>query len=224
VIEISSQPKTQRPSRRRLTIWLLTTAGSVPLGWLVARPLARPGSDLVWAALVCGPPWVILRLMAGDFYWNAFFFGFLPPVLAFEALTALGAGPRQAALLAIAPLVVYAILGFTTAIMFFGAGAAWLAREIADLERDTSALPRRLGRWLRTRIGPAARWYLVWLGGAAVGFGLALATRALAGSVGVSTAALSLSLLSRAVVGLAAGGFAWALLWLPGSSGSTVPK
>jgi len=208
---------TYQADRRRLSIWLLTTAISVPLGWLAARPLARVGSDLVWAALAGGPPWVIFRLMAGAFYWNAFFFGFLPPVLAFESLAGLGADLHQAALLvALAPLVVYAILGFTNAIMFSGVGADWLAREMTDPDRDAGSLPFRLG--FRSRIGSAARWYAVWLGGATTGFGLALATQALAGSTGNLAAGLPLALSSRAVVGLAAGGVAWALLWLPGSS------
>ena len=208
---------THQPSGRQLTVWLLTTAVSVPLGWLAALALARPGSDLVWAALACGPPWVVLRLLAGDFNWNAFFFGFLPPVLAFEASIGLDAGLRQAVLLvALVPLVVYAILGFTTSIMFYSTGAAWLAREISDPDRDAGSLPRRLGLWLRPRIGSAARWYAVWQGGAAVGCGLALATHALARAAGALPPPLAL--LSRAVVGLVAGGFAWALLWLPGSS------
>jgi hypothetical protein len=198
---------------RRLVLWLLTAAISVPLGWWVARFPARSGSDFVWAALVCGPPWVVLRLIARDYYWNAFFFGFLPPVLAFEAPAGLGTSFRQAALLvAVAPLVAYAIFGFTNLIMFGGAGIDRLAREATGPDEDAGSLLRRFGRWLRASIGSAARWYAIWLGGAAVGFGLALASQALARAAGVPPGTLPLALLSRALVGLAAGGLTWLLL------------
>jgi hypothetical protein len=206
-------------SRRRIILWLLTTTISVPLGWWVARSAAPSGSDFVWAALVCGPPWVVLRLIARDYYWNAFFFGFLPPVLAFEAPTGLGTSFRQAVLLvALAPVVAYAIFGFTNLILFGGAGAARLAREALSPDEDAGSLLRRFGRWLRASTGSALRWYAIWLGGAAVGFGLALTTQALARAAGSLSSALPLALLSRAVVGLVAGGFAWALFRLPGSS------
>lgn len=199
-------------------LWLLTTAVSVPLGWWVARSTARSGSDIVWAALVCGPPWIVLRLIAGDFYWNAFFFGFLPPVLAFEAPVGLGADLRQAAMLvALAPLAAYAIFGFTNLILFGGAGAARLAREALAPDEDTGSLLQRFGHWLRVRAGSALRWYAIWLGGAAAGFGLALVTRVLAGAAGIPTDALPLALLSRVVVGLVAGGLAWLLLRLWGT-------
>jgi hypothetical protein len=202
-------------SFRRLILWLLTAAVSVPLGWWAARSLARPSSDLVWATLACGPPWVVLRLLVGDFHWNAFFFGFLPPVLGFEVPTGLDADLRQAVMLvALAPLVVYAIFGFTHVIMFLGADIARLAREATSVDGDASALLRRFGRWLRASIGSAARWYAIWLGGAAVGFSLALAMGALARAIGILPAPLPLQLLSRAVVGLVAGGIAWALLRL----------
>jgi hypothetical protein len=153
----------------------------------------------------------VLRLIAGDFRWNAFFFGFLPPVLAFEAPIGVGADLRQAALLvALAPLAAYAIFGLTNLIMHGGAGIARLAREALDAEGD--ALLRRFGRWLRAAILSAVRWYAIWLGGAAVGFGLVLATGALARAAGGPPAPLPLALAARAVVGLAAGGLAWALL------------
>jgi hypothetical protein len=204
---------TQEGSGRRLILWLLTAAISVPLGWWASRRLTPPGSDLVWATLACGPPWVVLRLMAGDYHWNAFFFGFLPPVLAFEAPAGMSVSLRQAVLLvALAPLVAYAIFGFTNLIMFAGAGAARLAREATGPDGDIADLPRRFGRWLRSGIASAARWYAIWLGGAAVGFVLALATAALARAADIPPGALPLALLSRAVVGLAAGGLAWVLL------------
>ena len=200
-------------SSRRLLLWLLTAAVSVPLGWWAARSLARPGSDLVWATLACGPPWVVLRLLAGEYYWNAFFFGFLPPVLAFEAPIGLGADLRQAVLLvALVPLVAYAIFGVTNLIIYGGSGAARLAREAIDPDSDIADLPGRFGRWLRTAGGAAARWYAIWLGGAAIGFGLALTAGALAHAAGIPPGALPLALLSRAAVGLSAGGLAWALL------------
>jgi hypothetical protein len=206
-------------SRRRIILWLLTTTISVPLGWWVARSAAPSGSDFVWAALVCGPPWVVLRLIARDYYWNAFFFGFLPPVLAFEAPTGLGTSFRQAVLLvALAPVVAYAIFGFTNLILFGGAGAARLAREALSPDEDAGSLLRRFGRWLRASTGSALRWYAIWLGGAAAGFGLALATQARASAAGTLSSELPLALLSRAAVGLVAGGLAWALLRLPGSS------
>jgi hypothetical protein len=204
---------------RDLLSWLLTTAISVPLGWWVARGLSQPGSDLVWAALAFGPPWVVLRLLVSDFRWNAFFFGFVPPVLAFEALEGMQVAFRQAAaLVALAPLVVYAILGFSNLMLSFGAGAAELARQALDPGRDAGALPRRLGRWLRSSAGSAVRWYAIWLGGAAVGFGLAFATETLARAVGILSGAWPLEVLGRVLVGLAAGGSAWALLWRPRSS------
>jgi hypothetical protein len=210
---------TNGSSRRRLVLWLLTTTISVPLGWWVARSTARSGSDFVWAALVCGPPWVVLRLLARDYYWNAFFFGFLPPVLAFEAPAGLGTSFRQAVLLvALAPVAAYAIFGFANLIIFGGSGAARLAREALSPDEDAGSLLRRLWRWLRATTGSAVRWYAIWLGGAAAGFGLALATQAFAGTAGIASGALPLALLSRAVVGLVAGGLAWALLRLPGSS------
>lgn len=181
--------------------------------------MGRSGSDFVWAALVCGPPWVVLRLIARDYYWNAFFFGFLPPVLAFEAPAGLGTNWRQATLMvAVAPLVAYAIFGFTNLIIFGGAGAARLAREAISPDEDAASLLRRFGRWLRASTSLALRWYAIWLGGAAAGIGLALTTQILARAAGSLSSALPLALLSRAVVGLVAGGFAWALFRLSGSS------
>ena len=204
---------THQPLRRRIILWLLTTTISVPLGWWVSHSMGRSGSDFVWAALVCGPPWVVLRLTARDYYWNAFFFGFLPPVLAFEAPAGLGTSFRQAALLvAVAPLVAYAIFGVTNLILFGGAGATRLAREALSPDEDAGSLLRRFGRWLRASVGSALRWYAIWLGGAAAGFGLALVTQALARVAGIPSSALPLALLSRSVVGLVAGGLAWALL------------
>jgi hypothetical protein len=213
------KPMTHQPLRRRIILWLITTTISVPLGWWVTRSMGRSGSDFVWAALVCGPPWVVLRLIARDYYWNAFFFGFLPPVLAFEAPAGLGTNWRQATLMvAVAPLVAYAIFGFTNLIIFGGAGAARLAREAISPDEDAASLLRRFGRWLRASTSLALRWYAIWLGGAAAGFGLALATQARASAAGTLSSELPLALLSRAAVGLVAGGLAWALLRLPGSS------
>jgi hypothetical protein len=201
--------------RRNLLIWLLTTAISAPLGWWAARGLSQPGSDLVWAALAFGPPWVVLRLLVSDFRWNAFFFGFVPPVLAFEALAGTRVAFRQAAtLVAVAPLVVYVILSFSTVMLSFGSVTARLAREAADPRRDPGELTRRLGRWLHSSAGSAVRWYAIWLGGAAVGFGLALAAGLLLRAAGFPSGALRLELLARAIVGLAGGGLAWALLRL----------
>ena len=212
---------TDGSSRRRLVLWLLTTTISVPLGWWVARSTERSGSDFIWAALVCGPPWVVLRLLARDYCWNAFFFGFLPPVLAFEVPAGHGASFSQAVLLvALAPVVAYAIFGFTNLIIFGGSSAARLAREALSPGEDAGSLLGRFGRWLRASASSAGRWYALWLGGAAAGFGLALATWALAGAAGIPFDALPLALLSRAVVGLVAGGLAWALLRMTGSFGT----
>jgi hypothetical protein len=169
----------------------------------------------VWAALAFGPPWIVLRLLVSGFHWNAFFFGFVPPVLAFEALAGMGVGIRRAAgLVAVAPLVVYAILSISTVIMVASAGATWLGREIADPGRDVDSLPGRVGRWLRSGIGSAVRWYAIWLGGGAVGLGLALATEALARVAGIPSGAPVLELAARGAVGLASGGLAWTLLRL----------
>ncbi len=201
--------------RRNLLIWLLTTGVSVPLGWLVARPLSPPGSDLVWATLVFAPPWIALRLLVRGFHWNAFFFGFIPPVLAFEALEGMHVGLRQSALLvAVAPLVVYAILSISTVVMLSGRGAAWLAREDTDRSLDSNMLRRTLGARLRSGLANALLWYAIWLGCAVVGFGLALATDALARAGGIPAGAPALELSARVIVGLAGGGLAWALLSL----------
>jgi hypothetical protein len=200
-------------SRRSLIAWLLTAAISVPLGWWAARSVEQSRGDLVWAAMTFGPPWIVLRLIAGGFTWNAFFFGFLPPVLAFEAPTGPGTSYLQVVLLvALAPLVAYAIFGFTHLIVFGGSVAARLAREALSPDEDAGSLLRRFGRWLRVRAGSALRWYAIWLGGAAAGFGLALLTQAIVRAAGIPADALPPAVLSRAVVGLVAGGLAWALL------------
>jgi hypothetical protein len=205
----------QRSFPWTLISWLLAAAVSVPLGWWVALPMAQPRSDLVWASLAFGPPWVALRLVAGDFRWNAFFFGFLPPVLAFEAVHGLGVDVRQAAqLVVLAPLLGYAIIGFANVMLFGGAGIARLAREALATDSDAGDLARRLGRRLGSAIASAVRWYAIWLGGAAVGFGLALVADLLLRAAGFPSGALRLELLARAIVGLAGGGLAWALLRL----------
>ena len=205
----------QGSSRGWLIFWLLTAAVSVPLGWWVAFSMARPRSDLVWAALAFGPPWVVFRLVVGDFRWNAFFFGFLPPVLAFEALQGLGAELAQAVqVVVLAPLAVYAIIGFTHVILFGGAGIARLAGEALRSDGGAGELASRFGRRLGSSIASAARWYAVWLGGAAAGFALALATQGIVRAAGIPSDALTLALLSRGAAGLAAGGLAWALLRL----------
>jgi hypothetical protein len=199
--------------RRNLLLWLLTTAISVPLGWWAARPLAQPGSDLVWATLSLGPPWVVFRLVTGGFRWNAYFFGFLPVVFAFESLAAPGVGFLQAAfVVALAPLVAYAILGFTSGIMFPGSWTARIAPELDCADGDAASLPDRLGRRLRSIFGSVVRWYVIWLFGAAVGFGLALATETLVRSSAVRSEGLQVALISRAAVGVVAGGLAWILL------------
>jgi hypothetical protein len=175
------------------------------------------GSLILWllTALVFGPPWVVFRLMAGDFRWNAFFFGFLPPVLAFEALQGLGAELAQAVrLVALAPLVVYAIIGFTHMILFGGAGIARLAGEALRFDGGAGELASRFGRRFGSTIASAARWYAIWLVGAAVGFGLALAMQAIVSAAGIPSDVLPVALLSRAAVGLVAGGMARALLKL----------
>jgi hypothetical protein len=210
----------QRSFPWTLISWLLTAAVSVPLGWWVALPMAQPRSDLVWASLAFGPPWVALRLVAGDFRWNAFFFGFLPPVLAFEAVHGLGVDVRQAAqLVVLAPLLGYAIIGFANVMLFGGAGIARLAREALATDSDAGDLARRLGRRLGSAIASAVRWYAIWLGGAAIGFLLALAAQAIVRAAGIPSEALPLALLSRAIVGLVAGVLAWALLRLRGERG-----
>jgi hypothetical protein len=200
-------------SRRLLIIWLLTAAACVPLGWWVAHRTAQPRSDLVWAAVTCGPPWVVLRLVAGDYHWNAFFFGFLPPLLAFEALAGLGVDLRQAVqFVALAPLAVYAIIGFTHLILYGGAGIARLAREALESDGGAGVPASRFGRRTGAAAGSALRWYAIWLGGAAVGFALALAAQWIAHAAGIPFDAPLLAVLSRAAVGLAAGGLAWSLL------------
>lgn len=212
-------------NRKSLIIWLVTAALSLPAGWLATRRMAPPASDLVWAAIVFGPAWVVLRFLLGDFHWNAFFFGYLPPIVGFEALWSLGQDFGHAvALVAVIPLLAYAIMWFTTAIMFGGIGLAWLAREVSDPDRDASSLPRRFGRWLRSGLASTARWYAWWLAGAGVGFVLARTSRELAQAIGLSPGSTAAGLLSRAIVGLAGGGMTWAILRLsrPQATGEAV--
>jgi hypothetical protein len=202
-------------SRWSLITWLLTAAVSVPLGWWAALPMAQPRSDLVWATVAFGPPWIVFRLAAGDFRWNAFFFGFLPPVLGFEVLYGPGPDLRQAAqLVVLAPLLVYAIIGFTHLILFGGAGIARLAREALATDSGAGELAGRFGRRLGSALASAVRWYAIWLGGAAAGFVLALAAQAITRAAGIPSDALPLALLSRVILGLVAGVLAWELLRL----------
>jgi hypothetical protein len=177
--------------------------------------MAPPASDLVWAAVAFGPPWVVLRFLLGDFHWNAFFFGYLPPIVGFEALWSLGHDFGHAvALVAVIPLLAYAIMWFTTAIMFGGVGVAWLAREVSDPGREASSLPRRFGHWLRSGLASTARWYAWWLAGAGVGFVLASGARELARATSLSLTSTAIGLITRAFVGLAGGGMTWAILRL----------
>ncbi len=167
---------TETLDRKRLAVWLLTAALSLPAGWLAARPSGRPAGDLLWAAVAFAPPWIVLRLLMRDFHWNAFFFGYLPPIAGFEALTAAGrADGRALAMVAALPLLAYATFWLTGALLFGAARLTRLAGELLNPDPDASPIPQRLGRWLRSGGISAGRWYACWLAGAAVGCALALA-------------------------------------------------